>query len=125
MIPLVAMGWIHLVFFVLILMNIHEICLKLKSGFRIIHKFSTLDIKRVHERQGGAHIKVEIKSNLEFQRLTLSPTQGPGPPQIQIHVHDAYEIGFGLSTYARKEDEIKFPMALVLGPTKIGFDQNC
>jgi hypothetical protein len=41
MIPLVAMAWIHLVFFVLVLMNIHEICLKLKSGFRIIHKFPT------------------------------------------------------------------------------------
>jgi hypothetical protein len=40
MFPLVAMGWIHLVF-VLVLLNIHEICLKLKSGFRIIHKFST------------------------------------------------------------------------------------
>jgi hypothetical protein len=40
MIPLVVMGWIHLVF-VLVLMNIHEICLKLKSGFRIIHKFPT------------------------------------------------------------------------------------
>jgi hypothetical protein len=32
------MGWIHLVF-VLVLLNIHEIYLKLKSGFRIIHKF--------------------------------------------------------------------------------------
>jgi hypothetical protein len=25
----------------LVLLNIHEICLKLKSGFRIIHKFPT------------------------------------------------------------------------------------
>jgi hypothetical protein len=33
----VAMGWFHLVF-VLVLLNIHEICLKLKSRFRIIHK---------------------------------------------------------------------------------------
>jgi hypothetical protein len=40
MIPLVAMGWLHLVF-VLVLVNIHEICLKLKSGFRIIHKSQT------------------------------------------------------------------------------------
>jgi hypothetical protein len=40
MIPFVAMGWIHLVT-VLFLLNIHEICLKLKSGFRIIHKFPT------------------------------------------------------------------------------------
>jgi hypothetical protein len=41
MIPLVAIGWIHLMF-VLVLLNIHEICLKLKSGFRIIHKFPTI-----------------------------------------------------------------------------------
>jgi hypothetical protein len=40
MIPLVAMGLIHLVF-VLVLMNIHEIWLKLKSGFIIICKFWT------------------------------------------------------------------------------------
>jgi hypothetical protein len=40
MIPLVAMGWIHLMF-VLVLLNIHEIYLKLKSGFRIIYKFPT------------------------------------------------------------------------------------
>jgi Mn2+/Fe2+ NRAMP family transporter len=40
MIQFVAMGWFHLVF-VLVLMNIHEICLKLKSRFRIIHKFPT------------------------------------------------------------------------------------
>jgi hypothetical protein len=40
MIPLVAMGWLHLVF-VLVLVNNHEICLKLKSGFRIIHKSQT------------------------------------------------------------------------------------
>jgi hypothetical protein len=40
MIPPVAMRWIHLVF-VLIVLNIQEICLKLKSGFRLIHKFPT------------------------------------------------------------------------------------
>jgi hypothetical protein len=40
MFSLVAMVWIHLVF-VLVLLNIHEICLKLKSRFRIIHKFPT------------------------------------------------------------------------------------
>jgi hypothetical protein len=38
MIPFVTMGLFHLVF-VLVLLNIHEIYLKLKSGFRIIHKF--------------------------------------------------------------------------------------
>jgi hypothetical protein len=42
-----------------------------------------------------------------------------------IDVHDAYQIRFGCSTYARKEDMIKLPMALVQGLTKIRFDQNC
>jgi hypothetical protein len=41
MILTVAMVWIHLMF-VLVLLNIHEICLKLKSGFRIIRKFLIL-----------------------------------------------------------------------------------
>jgi hypothetical protein len=40
MTPFVAMGWFHPVF-VLILLNIHKICLKLTSGFRIIHKYPT------------------------------------------------------------------------------------
>jgi hypothetical protein len=40
MIHSVAMGWIHLVF-VLVVLNIHEICLKLKSEFRLIGKFPT------------------------------------------------------------------------------------
>jgi hypothetical protein len=40
MILLVIMGWIHLML-VLVFLNIHEICLKLKSRFRIIHKFPT------------------------------------------------------------------------------------
>jgi hypothetical protein len=34
------MGWIHLVL-LLVLLNIYEICLKLKYGFKIIHKFPT------------------------------------------------------------------------------------
>jgi hypothetical protein len=32
------------------------------------------DIKRALERQGDAHIMVEIQSNSEFQSLTSSPT---------------------------------------------------
>jgi hypothetical protein len=48
----------------------------------------------------------------------LSPTQSTGPPQLQIDVHDAYEIGFGRSTYARKEDEISFLMTPVQGKKK-------
>jgi hypothetical protein len=83
------------------------------------------DIRRVLERQGDMHIKVEIQSKSEFQSLTSSPTRSTGPPRLQIDVQDAYQIGFGHSTYARKEDEIAFPIALVLGPTKIGLDQNC
>jgi hypothetical protein len=58
------------------------------------------DIKRVQEWKGYAHIKEEIISNSEFQSLTSSPTQGPGPPWLQIDVHDVYEIGFGRSQYA-------------------------
>jgi hypothetical protein len=71
------------------------------------------DIKGVQKRQGDAHIKVEIQSNLEFQSLTSSPARSLGPPQLQIDVNDAYEIGFGRSTYERKKDEINFPMPLV------------
>jgi hypothetical protein len=71
------------------------------------------------------HIKVEIQSNSEFQSLTSRTTQSLGPPRLQIDVQDAYQIGFGRSTYARKENEITFPMAPVPGPTKIGLDQNC
>jgi hypothetical protein len=81
------------------------------------------DIKRALQRQGDAHIKVKIQSNLEFQSLTLSPTESLGPPRLQINVQDAYEIEFARSTYARKEDVITFPMAPV--PSKIGFSQNC
>jgi hypothetical protein len=83
------------------------------------------DIKRELERQGDVHIKVDIQSNSELQSLTLTPTQSPQPRWLQIDVHDAYGIGFGCSTYAQKENEIKFPDELVPRPTKIGFDQNC
>jgi hypothetical protein len=83
------------------------------------------DIKRALKRQVDVHIKVEIQSNSEFQSLTPSPTQSPGPPWLKNDVHDAYKIRFRCSTYARKEDEIKFPMALEPGPDKIGFDHNC
>jgi hypothetical protein len=69
------------------------------------------DIKIGQDRQGDVHIKMEIKSNLEFQSLTSSLTQGPGPPQLQIDVQNAYEIGFGCSTYAQKDDKISLPMA--------------
>jgi hypothetical protein len=77
------------------------------------------DIKRALERRGDAHIKVEIQSNSEFQSLTSIPTWSLGSPRFQIDVHDAYEIGFGRSTYAQREDEINFLMALILGAETI------
>jgi hypothetical protein len=80
------------------------------------------DIKRVLESQGDAHIMVEIQSKSQFQSLTSSPTRSPGPPRLQIDVQDAYEIGLGHSTYSRKENEIKVPMASVAGLIKIRFD---
>ncbi len=83
------------------------------------------DINKVLEVQGNTHNKVEVQANLESTSLTSSPTQSPGPPCLQIDVQDASDLRFGCSTYARKEDEIKFPMAPVPDPTKIGFDQNC
>jgi hypothetical protein len=42
-----------------------------------------------------------------------------------VYVQDAYQIGFGGSTYAQKEDEITFPMEPVPGPTKIGLECSC
>jgi hypothetical protein len=83
------------------------------------------DIKRVLERQGDAHIKEEIQSNLGFHSLTSSPTQSTGPPRLQIDIHDTYEIRFGHSIYTRKESKITVPMAPVLSQTKIGCDPNC
>jgi hypothetical protein len=74
------------------------------------------DIKRSLERQGDMHIKLDIQYNSEFQSLTSSPTQIVGPPRLKIDVQHAYNIGFGCSTYARKEEEVKFP---------IRFYQNC
>jgi hypothetical protein len=79
------------------------------------------DIKRALESQGEAHIKVAIQSNLEFPSLTTCPTQSPGPSRLQIDVKDEHKIGFECSTYARKEDDIIFPMESVPGPNKIAF----
>jgi hypothetical protein len=42
------------------------------------------DIKRVLERKGDTHNKVEIQSNSEFQSLTSSLSRSPGPPHLQI-----------------------------------------
>jgi hypothetical protein len=68
-------------------------------------------IKKVLESQGGMHEKVANQSNSELP--SLSPTRSPGPPRIQIDVQIAYDLCFGRCTYARKDKEVKFPMALV------------
>jgi hypothetical protein len=75
-------------------------------------------IKKVLESQEDVHEKVANQSNSEL--LSLSPTQSPGPPHIQIDVQIAYDLRFGHSTYALKAKEIKFLMAPVTCPTKIG-----
>jgi hypothetical protein len=79
-------------------------------------------IKKVLESQGDMHEKVVNQSNSEL--LSLSPTQSPGPPRIQINVQIAYNIRFGRSTYARKDKEVTFPMVPVSCPTKIGVVRN-
>jgi hypothetical protein len=75
-------------------------------------------IKKVLESQGDVHAKVANQSNSELP--SLCPTRSSGPPHIQIDVQIAYNLCFGGSTYARKDKEISFPMALVSCPTKIG-----
>jgi hypothetical protein len=75
------------------------------------------NIKKVLERQGDVHEKVANQSNSELP--SLSPTQSPGQPHIQIDVQIAYDLRFGRSIYARKDKEITFPMASVSYPTKI------
>jgi hypothetical protein len=79
-------------------------------------------IKKVLESQRDMHEKVANQSNSEL--LSLSPTQSPGPPHIQIDVQIAYNLCFGCYTYAPNAKEIAFPMALVSHPTKIGVIRN-
>jgi hypothetical protein len=74
------------------------------------------------ESQGDVHKKVANQSNSELP--SLSPTQSPRPPRIQINIQIAYDLLFGRSTYARKAKEITFSMALVSCPTKIGVVRN-
>jgi hypothetical protein len=52
MIPPLAIDWLHLVF-MLVLLNIHKICLKLKSGFRIIHKSPKVASQSKREADDG------------------------------------------------------------------------
>jgi hypothetical protein len=79
-------------------------------------------IKKVLESQEDVHEKVGNQSSSELP--SLSPTQSPGPPHIQIDVQIAYDLRFGRSTYARKAKEINFPMKPVSCPTKIGVVLN-
>jgi hypothetical protein len=79
-------------------------------------------IKKVLESQGDVHEKVVNQSNSELP--SLSPTQSPGPPHIQIDVQISYDLRFGRSTYARKANKITFPMTLVSYTTKIGVVRN-
>jgi hypothetical protein len=65
-------------------------------------------IKKVLESQGVVHKQVAHQSNSELP--SLSPTQSPGLPRIQIDVQIAYNTLFGCSTYAQKAKEITFPM---------------
>jgi hypothetical protein len=79
-------------------------------------------IKKVLESQGYVHEKVANQSNSELP--SSSPTQSPGPSRIKIDVQIAYDLCFGLSTYARKAKEIDFPMALVSYPSIIRVVRN-
>jgi hypothetical protein len=74
-------------------------------------------IKKVLESQGDVHEKVVNQSNSELP--SLSPTRNVGPPHIQIDVQIACDLYFECSTYAPKDKEITFLMALVSCPTKI------
>jgi hypothetical protein len=48
------------------------------------------DIMKVLEIQGNTHNKVEVQANSDSRSLTLSPTQTPGPPCLQIDIWDQH-----------------------------------
>jgi hypothetical protein len=79
-------------------------------------------IKKVLESQGDVHEKVANQSNSELP--SLSPTQSPGPPHIQIDDQIAYDLCFGCYTYAQKSKQTNFSVAPVSCPTKIGVIHN-
>jgi hypothetical protein len=68
-------------------------------------------IKKVLESQGDVHEKVANQCNSELP--SSSSTRSPVPPRIQIDVQIAYDLHFGRSMYARKANEMAFPIALV------------
>jgi hypothetical protein len=43
----------------------------------------------------NTHKNVEVQANSESRSLTLSPTQSPGSPCLQMDVHDASNLRFG------------------------------
>jgi hypothetical protein len=79
-------------------------------------------IKKVLESQEDVHEKVSNQFNSKLS--SSSPTRSPGLPHIQIDAQIAYDRRFGRSTYARKDKEIIFPMALVSSLTKIRVVRN-
>jgi hypothetical protein len=50
------------------------------------------EIKKVLESQGKTPNKVEVQANLGSKSLTLSPTQSPGSPFLQIDIQDAPDL---------------------------------
>jgi hypothetical protein len=69
---------------------------------------------RRRAQKGGEPIQFGIT---EFESNSESRT-------IQINVQITYDLCFGCSTYARKTNEITFPMAPVSCPTKIRVVRN-
>jgi hypothetical protein len=57
-----------------------------------------------------------------FQYLFL--IRSLGPPYLQINAHDAYDLRFGRSLYAWKDNEIIFPTQQVLWLIKIRVARN-
>jgi hypothetical protein len=53
------------------------------------------DIKKVLEVQGNMDNKMKVQANLESTSVTSSPTQSPGPPCLQIDIHDTSSFRFG------------------------------
>ena len=80
--------------------------------------------KTALESQGDVPNKERKQYNSEFQRFTSNPIRSSGPPRLQIDAQIASDLRLGRSTYARKEDNITFPMGLVSCPTKIRVVRN-
>jgi hypothetical protein len=53
------------------------------------------DIKNVMESQRNMHNMVEVQANSEYRSMTSSSTWSPGPPWLQIDVHDTSNLRFG------------------------------